>query len=67
MMIFIVVIFFIAAVITPPDIISQIMVAIPIVALYELSIALSQFVYKLRHKDDDPAEDEEKKKSTGLY
>lgn len=36
----IVVIFFIAAVITPPDVVSQIMVAIPMTGLYELSIVL---------------------------
>ena len=35
-----VVIFFIAAVITPPDIVSQVMVALPMIALYELSIFL---------------------------
>jgi Sec-independent protein secretion pathway component TatC len=34
------VIFVIAALITPPDIVSQIMVAIPMIALYELSIIL---------------------------
>ena len=62
----IVVIFIIAAVITPPDIVSQIMVAIPIVGLYELSILLSKFVYRLKRKksdsddedDDDEDEDE---------
>ena len=35
-----VVIFFVAAVITPPDIVSQVMVALPMIALYELSIFL---------------------------
>lgn len=35
-----VVIFVIAAIITPPDIVSQIMVAIPMVALYQISIFL---------------------------
>ena len=38
----IVVIFFVAAVITPPDVVSQIMVAVPMIALYELSIFLSR-------------------------
>ncbi len=38
----IVVIFFLAAVITPPDVISQIMVAVPMLVLYELSILLSR-------------------------
>ena len=36
----IVVIFFVAAVITPPDVVSQILVAVPMIALYELSIFL---------------------------
>ena len=36
----IVVIFFIAAVITPPDVVSQIMVAIPMIGLYQVSIVL---------------------------
>lgn len=44
----IVVIFVMAAIITPPDIVSQIMVAIPMIALYEVSIALSKLVGKAR-------------------
>lgn len=60
----IVVIFVIAALITPPDIISQVMVALPIILLYELSIYLSKFVYRLKRKkqdadlDDDDDDDE---------
>ena len=46
----IVVIFVMAAIITPPDIVSQIMVAIPMIGLYELSIALSKFVGKLKRE-----------------
>lgn len=46
----IVVIFVISALITPPDIISQIMVAIPIMLLYELSIVLSSIAWKARGK-----------------
>lgn len=46
----IVVIFFVAAIITPPDIVSQVMVAIPIIALYEFSILLSRLVYKAKGK-----------------
>ncbi|WNY27008.1 twin-arginine translocase subunit TatC [Methanolapillus ohkumae] len=45
-----VVLFIIAAVITPPDIISQIVVAIPMVFFYELSI----FVVKIFGKRDPP-------------
>ena len=44
----IVVIFLLAAVITPPDVVSQIMVAVPMLALYELSILLSRLVGKRR-------------------
>ena len=35
-----------AAVITPPDLISQVIVAIPIVLLYEISILVTARVYK---------------------
>ncbi len=38
----IVVIFLLAAVITPPDVVSQVMVAVPMIGLYELSILLSR-------------------------
>lgn len=39
-----------AAVITPPDVSSQILVAIPIVVLYEISIYISGFVVKRMNK-----------------
>lgn len=51
--------FFLAAVITPPDIISQIMVAFPMVLLNELSIFLCKVFYKLKHKDDDEDDDDD--------
>lgn len=51
----IVLIFVVAAVITPPDVVSQIMVAIPMIGLYELSIALSRLVG--RRKDAGDKED----------
>ncbi len=44
----IVAIFVLAAIITPPDIVSQIMVAIPMIGLYELSILLSRLVMKAK-------------------
>ena len=44
----IVIIFVLAAIITPPDIVSQIMVAVPMLALYELSIVLSRMVGKTK-------------------
>ncbi len=41
----------VAAIITPPDVFSQIMVAIPLVALYEISIVISGIVVKRREKE----------------
>ena len=35
-----------SAIITPPDIVTQILVAVPILALYEISIKISENVYK---------------------
>ena len=59
----IVLIFFIAAVITPPDIFSQTMVAIPMCLLYFLSTFLSRIFYKPRFglgdEDEDEAEEDE--------
>ena len=40
----IVVIFIVAAIITPPDVVSQMMVAIPMICLYQLSIILCKFI-----------------------
>lgn len=40
----IVIIFVIAAIITPPDVLSQVMLAVPLIALYELSILLIHHV-----------------------
>ena len=40
----------VAAIITPPDVFSQIMVAIPLVFLYEASIFISYVVVKKREK-----------------
>ncbi|MCD7883223.1 MAG: twin-arginine translocase subunit TatC [Lachnospiraceae bacterium] len=46
----IVVIFFIAAVVTPPDIVSQTMVALPMLLLYQFSILLSSLLLRLHRK-----------------
>lgn len=40
-----------AAIITPPDVFSQILICIPIVLLYEVSIHISRFVNKQKSKD----------------
>lgn len=53
----IVVIFVVAAIITPPDIFSQVMVAVPMVLLYELSIGLC--ILFQRRKQAAQAEEED--------
>lgn len=55
----IVLIFLIAAIITPPDVVSQCMVALPMIVLYQVSIFLSGIFYKPRSDDDDDAEDDD--------
>ena len=54
--IMIVIIFVLAAIITPPDVVSQVMVAVPMIGLFELSILLSKIVGK-RRKEKQDAED----------
>ena len=57
----IVLIFFVAAVVTPPDIVSQCMVAVPMVLLYFvstfLSLSLIHISYKPRTEEDEEDED----------
>lgn len=40
--------FIIAAILTPPDVLSQFMMAIPIILLYEFGLFVSRFVYKAK-------------------
>jgi sec-independent protein translocase protein TatC len=49
----IVVIFILAAIITPPDIFSQTLVAVPLLILYEVSIFISAGVMKQKAKEHD--------------
>lgn len=58
----IIVILIIAAAITPPDVFSQTLVAIPLLALYEISIFIVAGVVKKRKRDDE-ARDAEAAKS----
>jgi sec-independent protein translocase protein TatC len=60
----IVVIFILAAIITPPDIFSQTLVAIPLLILYEVSIFISSRVMKQKEKDREEFFDEDKKTET---
>lgn len=55
----IVVIFIIAAIITPPDVFSQTLVAIPLLALYEVGIVISKRVMKQKEKQHSEFMDEE--------
>jgi sec-independent protein translocase protein TatC len=56
----IVVIFIIAAIITPPDVFSQTLVAIPLLILYEVSIFISVGVMKSKEKKHSEFMDDEK-------
>lgn len=49
----IVVIFVVAAIITPPDVFSQTLVAIPLLVLYEVSIVVSKVVMRKKSKEHD--------------
>lgn len=49
----------IAAMISPPDFIAQILVAVPLVVLYEISIVLSRFVYRKKKSKDETLMDDE--------
>ena len=54
----IVLIFLIAAIITPPDIVSQCFVAVPMCLLYFVSIFLSGIFYKPKTDEDDEEEED---------
>jgi len=49
--IMLVIVLVLSAIITPPDIFSQILVCIPLMGLYELSITISKRVYRQREAD----------------
>jgi sec-independent protein translocase protein TatC len=60
----IVLIFIVAAIITPPDVFSQTLVAIPLLLLYEISIFISARVMKQKDKDrNDFLNDDESAKT----
>ena len=46
-----VIVLILSAVITPPDIVSQIIVAVPVLILYEVSIIISKVIYKREIKE----------------
>jgi len=53
----VVIIFIGAAVLTPPDVITQVMLAAPLILLYEISVWISAAVHRSRVKDRQSAED----------
>lgn len=56
----IVIAFVAAAILTPPDVISQVLLAVPIIALYEISIFAAQFIEKKREEEaEEQSETEE--------
>ncbi|WP_251449043.1 twin-arginine translocase subunit TatC [Vermiculatibacterium agrestimuris] len=61
----IVISFVVAAFITPPDVISQIMVGIPIIFLYQLSIILCLIMEKLRRRRSGRKQAEEQRDENG--
>lgn len=46
----ILIVFIVAAILTPPDIISQTMMAIPMLILYEFSVVLAKIIYRYRQR-----------------
>lgn len=49
--------FIIAAVVTPPDVVSQFMLAVPLCLLYEVGLICARMVSPRRAAEDDPASD----------
>ena len=54
---FVVASFIVAAVVTPPDVISQLALAVPMVVLYELGIIAAGFFLKHTQAPDNKVED----------
>ena len=52
--------FIVAAVLTPPDVVSQLALAVPLLAFYEISILIGRVIEKNRAREDAKAEAEEK-------
>jgi sec-independent protein translocase protein TatC len=53
---FIVIAFVIAAIVTPPDVISQFMLAVPMILLYEFGIFMSRYITPRETRQETPAE-----------
>ena len=56
-------IFIVAAILTPPDVFSQCLMAIPMLLLYEVSIYVSAIAYKKKeHKAEAPEDESDENK-----
>ena len=51
----ILVIFAVSAILTPPDVVTQVLMAIPLIFLYEISVIVCRIVYKQKQKDKEEA------------
>ena len=61
----VVIAFVIAAVLTPPDVVSQLALAIPLIAFYELSILIGGWIEKKRSDEERKAEEAENAADNG--
>ncbi len=61
----IVLILVVAAVITPPDIFSQILVSLPLILLYEISIAISRSIIRKKEAKEEEERLAEQKVQAG--
>jgi len=61
----IVICFVVAAVLAPPDVVSQIALAIPLLAFYEISILVGSWIEKKRAEEDKKAEEAEGSEGSG--
>ena len=57
----IVICFVVAAVLAPPDVVSQIALAFPLIAFYEISILIGVWIERKRAEEDKKAEEEANK------
>jgi sec-independent protein translocase protein TatC len=55
--------FVISAIVTPPDVLSQLLLAIPMTLLYELGLFIARF-YMPKPAEDEPAADQSTSVST---
>jgi sec-independent protein translocase protein TatC len=49
----ILIIFAVSAILTPPDVVTQVLMAVPLMILYEISVILSRMVYKKKQEETE--------------